>query len=265
MRERLLWSAVGVLSLAFATTATAAPLQPGWSAVGNAGVGSPNGVVTAPPAFGPNYNYVTTADGVDGGGTLASAGLSGETNGSTLTSPTFTAAAGDLLQFFFNYVTSDGSGFADYAWATLNDASTDAEAAILFTARTQPSGDIVPGFGLPSASATFTPASTEIISGGPAWSELGGSSGLCFDAGCGYTGWVQSNYMIQTAGTYKLLFGVTNWDDQAYDSGMAIAGATIDGKPIDPTDPNVIPLPATIWLLGAGLAGLAGLRRRRPA
>ena len=263
MRKRILYGSVAVLSLAVAAVASAAPLQPGWTAIGNAGVGSPNGVVTAPPAFGPNYNYVTTAGGAAGGGTLASAGLSGETNGSTLTSPTFEAKAGDSLQFYFNYVTSDGSGFADYSWATLNDASTNAESAILFTARTKPSGDIVPGFGLPSASASFTPATTGIIGGGPTWSELGGSSGSCFDSGCGYTGWIQSSFTIAAAGVYKLLFGVTNWDDEFYDSGMAIAGATIGGVPIDPSP---IPLPATAWLLGAGLAGLAGLRaRKRPA
>ncbi len=35
----------------------------------------------------------------------------GNTNGSILRSDSFTAGAGDMLQFDFNYVTTDGAGF----------------------------------------------------------------------------------------------------------------------------------------------------------
>jgi hypothetical protein len=31
----------------------------------------------------------------------------------------FAATAGTALNFYFNYVTSDGAGFADYGWAEL--------------------------------------------------------------------------------------------------------------------------------------------------
>ena len=61
-----------------------------------------------------------------------------------LQSNTFLADAGSDLELFFNYVTSDGAGYADYAWASLLDESFN-QVAMLFTAHTKESGNIVPG------------------------------------------------------------------------------------------------------------------------
>jgi hypothetical protein len=245
-----------VAAVSFAGMASAAVLPAGWTGVGGFGAGSPNGVVTAPPAFGPDYAYVTTTGGISGVGSL---GLGSETNGSTLSTNSFAAKAGDTLSFYFNFVTSDGAGFADYAYVDLTGGSS---ALTLFTARTITSGDTVPGFGLPGLApgVTLTPASTPIIPGGPAWSELGSDSGLCFASGCGYTDWIKMEYTITADGTYSLNFAVTNWSDTAYDTGLAIAGATINDRPI--TD---IPAPAALALFGLGLVGLGAVARRRRA
>jgi hypothetical protein len=230
--------------------------------VGNCGVLGPDGVVTAPPG-GVNYQYVSTWEGDHEGGLP---GIGG-TNGSVYTTSLFSAEAGDPLAFYFNYITSDGAGFADYAWAQLLNADLTV-AALLFTARTTPGGNTVPGFGMPPIAdgVTLNPSATPIIDGGPEWSPLGGYSGACFAGvgqGCGYTGWIQSMFNIASAGNYYLQFGVTNWSDTAYDSGMAWAGTTIAGVPIDPVDPTVVPEPITMVLLGTGLAGVGALRRRR--
>jgi hypothetical protein len=222
---------------------------------GNCGTASPNGVVTSPPAFGPSYSYVSTVGGVVGAGQIE--GVSGGTSGSQLVTSSFNASAGDSLNFFFNYVTSDGADFSDYAFAELlSDAS---HVAWLFTARTTTSGNTTPGFGLPANDSILTPSSTPIISGAPVWAQLGASSGDCFDAGCGYTGWIGSNYMIATDGTYQLRFGVTNIGDLDLDSGLAFAGVTVNDVPV-----GSVPEPTTwaMMLAGFGMIGLTVRRRQ---
>ena len=168
-----------------------------------------------------------------------------------------------MLDFYFNYVTSDRSGFADYAWARLLD-NNGAQAALLLTARTTPGGDAVPRFSMPTSQPTVS--SAPITDGATDWTELANSSGNCFGQGCGSTGWVQSLYTIAVADNYQLQFGVTNWDDALFQSGMAIAGAKVGGVVIYPGDgggPAPVPLPAAGWLMIAGLGGLGAIARRR--
>lgn len=223
--------------------------------VGTCGTLGADGVVTTSPQGGA-YSYVSTANGV----TLGSAdlGLGGETNGSTY-SFSFAGNSGDALEFYFNFITSDGAGFADYAFVQLFGPSSN---ITLFTARTTPSGNTVPGFGMPAISpgVTINPASVTIIPGGPAWSPLGGSSGACYSTGCGYTGWIEADYLLSETGIYTLLFGTVNWSDSAYDTGLAFDGVTVGGQLVDP---NPIPEPATLALLGLGLIGFSATRRRK--
>ena len=213
---------VACLALGVASLGSAATI-PNFC-IGYCGVAGPNGVVTVSPNGG-NYSFVSTFFGVAGGGILPSGALGDETNGSTLTSAIFTAGAGDVLDFNFHYVTSDGDEFTDYAWAALINAGDNSLNALLFTARTTPVGSIFPGFGMPANSATLTPAAGGIIAG-TTWDQLGGSSGACWDVGCGHSGWVNSQYAV-AAGNYYVAFGVTNWLDDRYASGLAIDGLPI--------------------------------------
>lgn len=150
------------------------------------------------------------------------------------------------------------SGVCPNSSPILHRRAVSALAASEFTARTAPSGSIVPGAGMPPVEATLDLASVTIVAGGPVWSPLGDYSGECWDAGCGYTGWVESTYAIPTAGNYILEFGVVNWNDQFYDSGLAVDGITVAGQPV-----SGVPEPSTFALLGGGLAAACLARRLR--
>lgn len=250
------------LVLILATTAWAGSIPAGYTCNGTCGSLGADGVVPLSPTGNSAYLYITTNGGTTGVGALPTGKLGGETDGSTLTTPIFSATAGNPLNFYFDYVTSDGAGYADYAWAEL-ETSTGTPVALLFSARTVPSpGNIVPGTGMPAPSATLNPSTVSILSG-TTWSPLGSWSGACFASGCGNSGWVDSTYTIATTGDYILVFGTTNWGDQIYDSGMAIDGVTVAGVPVGPPPTSTTPEPSSLLLMGTGLVSVLGAVRRK--
>lgn len=191
-----------------------------WSCQGTCGISAIDGVVTEPPVDEP-VRWVSSNNSEEQNLALEGVGGSGyATNGSLSLSPAFFAEEGQVIEFYFNYVTSDGAGYSDYGWARLLDASMNEE-TLLFTSRTTPEGNTVPGFEMPMPTALISPATNRIIAGGPEWSALGSDSGMCYSEGCGYTGWIKATYRIPATGSFRLEVGVVNWNDQAYDSGLA--------------------------------------------
>jgi hypothetical protein len=242
--------------------------------VGQCGAIAGHGDVGASPAGSAAYGYVTTnlseAYGVSpvaldpnsrGGGV--------ETNGSKWVSASFQANAGDPLDMWFNYVSTDGKGYDDYAWARVVDASSGSLVAWLFTAVSTNSGskNIVPGDVVDKSE--FDPDEVivnfkdfDFISKDASdpvdWTPLGWSNGTCWKdnaEGCGSTGWLQSHISFAQAGTYRVEVGVVNWGDGAYDSGLAF-----DYRGLVSSVPE--PGSVALMLAGLGIVGLAGRRRQ---
>ncbi len=64
-----------------------------------------------------------------------------------------------------------------------------------------------------------------------------------------------------TAGVHTILFSISDVGDDAWDSGVFIQGSSFSDTPT--TAP--VPEPATMLLIGTGLAGLVGARRKKKA
>lgn len=230
-------------------------LPAGWQCTGDCGTAPEDGNITLAPGGGTQYGWVSTNAGVAGVLLPGVSAPADSHSGSVLQSHLFTAQAGDALRFTFNYVTTDGSDFSDYAWMRLLHAD-GSQAALLATARTSPGGGAVPGFGMPAGAATLDPPSSDFEGLIPTWSPLGGDSGTCYVEPCGQTGWIGAAYTIAAAGQYTLQFGVVNWVDRGADSGLAFDAITLDGVPLAP-----VPEPGKLGMLATGALVLALIRR----
>jgi PEP-CTERM motif len=192
-----------------------------------------------------------------------------ETNGSVFRSAAFSAQAGESVSAYFNYVSTDGKGYDDYAWARLVNATDNSLVAWMFTARSTNSSkqSIVPG----DLKVGFDPDTTilnygdfefqtrNLKQGNPVdWSRLGGSNGACWrdDAeGCGFSGWLQSQVTLGQAGSYRLEVGVVNFGDGLYDSGLAFDMANLSAPA------STVPEPGTAAMALSALGLLWGCRR----
>ena len=275
LRPAALCLLAGLALQASAQTQAALPADlASWQCTGLCGASAAQGDITLSPAGSAAYGFVSTAgSAAEGVSPLAldhNQGL-GETNGSRLLSPAFSAAAGQLLSLQFNYVSTDGKGFDDYAWARVVQADAPGSTvAWLFTARSSNSGthNIVPGDVLPRDD--FDPRTvivnydsfefTSKTADDPVnWLPLGDSNRTCWRdnaAGCGFTGWLNAQHSLAATGSYRLELGVVNWNDQAYDSGLAVDFSGLVATPV----PEVAPmLPKTMVTMFTAVPRSSGM------
>lgn len=247
-----------------------------WTCNGACGAVAPGGDIGASPTGNATFGYVTTAGSSDTNVSPFDAGnnaTGAATNGSRFLSGAFGAAGGDQLNLYFNYASTDGKGFDDYAWARVVNASDNALVSWLFSARSTNSGtrNVVPGDLLDKSQ--FDPDTTLVgykdwdfnskTSADPIdFSVLGDANGTCWRdnaKGCGHTGWLESSVSFSEAGSYRVEVGVSNWGDTAYDSALAFDFNGLSGiaGPVAP-----VPEPGTLPMMASGLA-LLGLATRR--
>lgn len=247
----------------------------GWACTGACAAVAPGGDVGASPTGHAAFGVVTTAGSTATGVSPVpvkdnNTGMA--TNGSRWRSGSFAAASGDRLSLYFNYVSTDGNGYDDFAWARVVNADDASLVSWLFAARSTNSstGKVVPGDLLDNKA--FDPdqqlvgfkdwSFTSKTSADPVdFAPLGDSNGTCWEddaKGCGTTGWMQSLYRFDAAGTYRVEVGVSNWGDTLYDSALAF-----DYQTLTATAP--VPEPGTLPLLASGLALMGVVLRRRRA
>lgn len=277
-RSTISVSVLLLASAAFAQTTTSAAVPADlaqWQCTGNCGTLPANGDITLSPLGNSQYAYVTTADSVatnvspidlvESGGNST---LFTDTNGSRYVSPTFALMSGQTIGAWFNYVSTDGKGFDDYAWARLVNVADASQNMWLLTARSTNSNkqSIVPG----DLKVGFDPAATIVnyasfdfqvrntaINDPIDWAPLGFDNGTCWRnnaEGCGFTGWLESSVTIAAAGNYQLEVGVVNFGDTIYNSGLAFDVLGLQ--------PSAVPEPSTWTLLLAGLSAMVFLKRK---
>ncbi len=251
-----------------------------WACTGACGSAAADGDITLAPTGNAQYAWLSTfgSTALDVSPLLIEESGGGgstffQTNGSSWLSPAFTLTAGQSVDAWFNYVSTDGKGFDDYAWARLVHAGSGDTAAWLFTARSTNGSrrNVVPGNALARATnntvdfdvaevivnyADFDFQTRNLTIGDPIdWSPLGDSNGTCWrdDAeGCGFSDWLHA-VVAPGAGAYRLEVGVVNFGDQIYDSGIAF----------DFTGLQPVPEPAGWLSMLGGAAWLAARRRQR--
>ncbi len=258
-----------------------------WFATGAAGIIGGTSTVPVSPVGNGQFGFVTTAGGVGHFGSADNVsplvlktdgkGNEGTNNGTKIVSSSFSALGSDTLTLYFNYVSTDGRGYDDYAWARLVDAGTHGTAAWLFTARSTNNarGNVVPGDVLTRQVDNDAPDTLDaVLNNGSSigfdvssteWQPLGSFSGFCWDSAntCGPSGWIQSRYTFAASGSYYLEFGVANWGDEVFDSALAFdfAGLNMANFPNAPLVTSV-PEPENYAMMLAGLALLGTVAAR---
>lgn len=226
---------------------------------GATGIGMGSGILlttgTATDAEGPNVSDNTTTVNGLGGNAALDALHSTTTQDATVLSFDFTIGSGSGGDLFFNFVFASEE-YNEFTNSNFNDVF----------------GLFVDGVNVALIPGTSDPVSINNVNGGNPLGTGASNPGLYnnndlqdggpfFDVEYdGFTDVFTAEALGLDAGVHTMTIAIADVGDSGWDSAVFLQADTFSNEPT-PNDP--IPEPATVTLLGLGLAGLAAKARRR--
>ena len=192
----------------------------------------------APASAGPIYTFSCITDSVPGDCAIGEAQLSMEV----------IDEGGGLVGFKFFNAVGEASSIADVYFddgGTLLGVSsiTDSGVGVAFSAPATPPD--LPGGGLSFTATSSFDSDPPVVANGVSSS----------------TEWLEITFSLQSGGTYQDVIDVLG--SGALRVGLHVQGFQSGGSESFISNPNPVPEPGTLLLLGAGLTGMVSARRRR--